>query len=589
MALAVLSRPKRMAAVPPMSAPKQKPAPGRRAVDWQPEFERPASLLRATPLPIAPVVQTKLKIGEPNDKFEQEADRVAEEVMRMPDSAVASVDAPGKSALPSIQRLCAECEAEEKIKPQRKPNSLQTFPLCSSGLYGPLESRFQFPNQASPVRRQHLEVETVQRQIVDEEEIQAKPILGRDMTASPCLHANLTSVRGRGGLPLPDTARRFFEPRFGHDFRQVRIHIDQQAAAAARALNARAFTLGRDIFFGAGQFAPSSGAGRRLLAHELVHTIQQSRGAAANARVVPTIQRTIGDRHDLRSDRFRGDTVLEAVFDNERTLHVGNTGEAVVKVQQALVDLGFPLPKFGADGVFGSETATAVREFQIAHNLVPDSVVGFRTIDQLDLAFARAVPQLGRCTNPVVPRPPGKTDQQMMEESNGASLVMTDTARQHLQKVRDKVAAGQMHKATPQDTLTLFHAQKFLFIHVGRRREFLDTVDKALAIYNDVVTKSVNLRRVHGPNPALSCVGCVPTSAVVGDPQGFINHCDLFFQRGPQCRRNLNLHERLHLVGIGPHTPSGTTPADALKAVDNLQELVKAIMSQPSEACSAGK
>ncbi len=77
------------------------------------------------------------------------------------------------------------------------------------------------------------------------------------------------------GQPLDAGSRDFFEPRFGHDFSRLRVHTDAGAAAAARALNARAFTVGQDVVFGEKQFAPHHEAGQRLLAHELAHTVQQ--------------------------------------------------------------------------------------------------------------------------------------------------------------------------------------------------------------------------------------------------------------------------------------------------------------------------
>ncbi|MCY1078692.1 eCIS core domain-containing protein [Archangium lansingense] len=77
------------------------------------------------------------------------------------------------------------------------------------------------------------------------------------------------------GEPLPDETRHFFEPRFGHSFADVRVFADDTAAAAARAAEANAFTLGRSIVFGAGQWAPGTDTGRQLLAHELAHVVQQ--------------------------------------------------------------------------------------------------------------------------------------------------------------------------------------------------------------------------------------------------------------------------------------------------------------------------
>lgn len=87
----------------------------------------------------------------------------------------------------------------------------------------------------------------------------------------------ITSLKD-GGQPLPQPARNFFEPRFNRDFGHVRIHTGAGAAEAARSLNAKAFTVGRDVVFGAGRYDPGRPEGRRLLAHELTHTIQQRPG-----------------------------------------------------------------------------------------------------------------------------------------------------------------------------------------------------------------------------------------------------------------------------------------------------------------------
>jgi hypothetical protein len=93
-------------------------------------------------------------------------------------------------------------------------------------------------------------------------------------------------VARAGGAPLPEAVRKYFEPRFGRDFSQVRVHADGEAAAAARSVQARAYTLGQHIAFGAGEYAPSTDSGRRLLAHELVHVMQQESAPALLQRKV---------------------------------------------------------------------------------------------------------------------------------------------------------------------------------------------------------------------------------------------------------------------------------------------------------------
>jgi hypothetical protein len=92
------------------------------------------------------------------------------------------------------------------------------------------------------------------------------------MSAPPIVSEVLNS----SGQPLDAQTRAYLEPRFGHDFSRVRIHTDVRAAESARAVNALAYTLGHSVVFGAGQFQPATNGGRRLIAHELTHVVQQS-------------------------------------------------------------------------------------------------------------------------------------------------------------------------------------------------------------------------------------------------------------------------------------------------------------------------
>lgn len=100
------------------------------------------------------------------------------------------------------------------------------------------------------------------------------------------------------GRPLPDDVRAFHEARFGHPFADVRVHTDDTAAQAARSLSAKAFTRGNDVVFGQGQWAPHSSAGRRLLAHELAHVVQQRAGTHLSGE-----HGDDGDVHEQQADR----------------------------------------------------------------------------------------------------------------------------------------------------------------------------------------------------------------------------------------------------------------------------------------------
>ena len=100
-------------------------------------------------------------------------------------------------------------------------------------------------------------------------------------TAPPIVHDVLRS----SGQPLDGATRAYFEPRFGHDFSRVRIHADARANESAQSVNALAYTVGRDVVFGAGQYQPGAASGQRLLAHELTHVKQQNGGASFPLRL----------------------------------------------------------------------------------------------------------------------------------------------------------------------------------------------------------------------------------------------------------------------------------------------------------------
>jgi len=112
----------------------------------------------------------------------------------------------------------------------------------------------------------------------------ARPIIDHTLQRaaigpSPALEAPpiIYDVLRSPGQPLDAQTRAFMEPRFGRDFSGVRIHTDSKASQSARAVAALAFTVGQDIVFSSGQFAPHTNDGRRLIAHELTHVVQQNK------------------------------------------------------------------------------------------------------------------------------------------------------------------------------------------------------------------------------------------------------------------------------------------------------------------------
>jgi hypothetical protein len=160
-------------------------------------------------------IQPALNISQPGDAHEQEADRVADEVMRMPDT----FGAHASEALPAARDSVEQHEL--KLERKENGNAIQS----AEGFSPP-----GFNQQPS------------------------------------------------GGAPLEPQARTFMEQRLGHDFSHVRIHRSAEAAQSARTVNALAYTVGSNIVFGQGQYAPETHEGKRLLAHELTHVAQQGGG-----------------------------------------------------------------------------------------------------------------------------------------------------------------------------------------------------------------------------------------------------------------------------------------------------------------------
>ncbi len=174
----------------------------------------------------APVqIQTKLTVNTPGDKYEREADRVAEQVLRMPEPQVQRQCACGKS---STEGECPECK-------KRKQDATGRLQRVASSQVG-------------------------------------------GIAAPPIVNSELSSP----GSPLATGTRSFMESRFGQDFSHVRVHTDHQAAESAAKIHARAYTAGSNIVFGHGEHPNGD---KHLLAHELTHVVQQN-GSLSCAKAI---------------------------------------------------------------------------------------------------------------------------------------------------------------------------------------------------------------------------------------------------------------------------------------------------------------
>ena len=134
------------------------------------------------------------------------------------------------------------------------------------------------------------------------------------------------------GQPLDTGTRAFIEPRFGHDFSQVRVHTDAKAAESARAVNALAYTVGRDVVFGEGQYEPGTGEGRRLLAHELTHVVQQA-GAIGS---LATSSFQVADGNDASEQE--ADAVAMQVLTGSYIPKISTASPAVYRLKEPYIN-----------------------------------------------------------------------------------------------------------------------------------------------------------------------------------------------------------------------------------------------------------
>ncbi len=238
-----------------------------------PDYQNPLNVSSA---PVSGFrVQTKLKVSRPGDAFEQEADQVADRVVSMQDAGRVS------QSRPMIQRKCAACESEDKDATQRMiMREGMTEEDEEVGMKLMRQSDMEEEEADTKLMRETRDPRDEDKREDEVDSLNAKgegaaaAAPAKNSSAEATVKSGLRSMRG-GGRPLSDGVRAYMEPRFGYDFSNVRIHTGARASETARSLNARAFASKRDIVFNDGQFDPDSTNGKRLLAHELTHVIQQ--------------------------------------------------------------------------------------------------------------------------------------------------------------------------------------------------------------------------------------------------------------------------------------------------------------------------
>lgn len=229
-------------------------APGRRVLRSTDVAAAELNVARQAGPPLS--IQTKLTVGPVGDRYEQEADRVARQVvaMRMPD------DSGDEYYSGSV--------------------------YSSAGARG-VSSSAAIPRSPVPIEIDNLQASSMAQRA------------GASFDAGVDFEERLGAARG-GGAPLPDTARAFMEQRMGADFGGIRVHADAQSGQLNRMIQAKAFTMGSDVFFGRGEYNPDSSSGKELLAHELAHTVQQ--GAAPVQRTRQETEAPIAASEVIEAD-----------------------------------------------------------------------------------------------------------------------------------------------------------------------------------------------------------------------------------------------------------------------------------------------
>jgi hypothetical protein len=220
-------------------------------------------LLAANPT----MAQAKLTVGAADDAYEQEADRVASEVMTMQSPAgEASVqrEGPEEEEEMQLKRADVQREAEEDelamkradIQRQEEEEELQ------------LKRAPEIVQRAALGEEDELQMQRIQRAADEQDLTGSFDVAGE-------LEGQINSQKG-GGQGLDTGDKQFFESRFGQDFSDVKVHTGGESDAINRSIGARAFTNGSDVFMRGGEYSPGTSGSRELLAHELTHVVQQT-------------------------------------------------------------------------------------------------------------------------------------------------------------------------------------------------------------------------------------------------------------------------------------------------------------------------
>jgi hypothetical protein len=257
------------------------------------EGESETSVMRS-PVPFftANGIQAKLTVGQPGDRFEQQANRVADRVVngrpavinRKSDGNDAQLLEEGGVHMQEEEELQMQ-EEEEELQMQEEEEELQMQEEEEELQMHEEEEELQMKEDEEELQMQEEEEELQMKE--EEEELQMKSVNGKPRM-SDGLSNQIQSAVGKGSS-LPASTQSEMSDSIGYDFSDVKIHTGPESVQLNKELGAQAFTHGNDVFFNAGKFNPESTNGKHLLAHELTHVVQQGKG-----RVAPQVQGIFG-------------------------------------------------------------------------------------------------------------------------------------------------------------------------------------------------------------------------------------------------------------------------------------------------------
>jgi flagellar motor protein MotB len=277
------------------------------------------------------VIQPKLTIGRPDDKYEQEADAMADKVVQR--LATPDVQTKRETTIqakplathitPLLQTKCATCEQEDKLQKKEEEDLVQESPLELQRK--PIfESNAEPPDDENNIQRKCVECEK-------EEQLQKKSDSPDLPTASSNIESSLNSSKGNGS-PIPAATEEQMESSFGTDFSNVRIHNDSSSVQMNKDLHAQAFTHGIDIYFNSGKYDANTNPGKHLLAHELTHVVQQNHIMPINE-----IQK-MGDPAKIPSDVPCEIARSSEPASGEETILFGNRVATLTSDQMMIID-----------------------------------------------------------------------------------------------------------------------------------------------------------------------------------------------------------------------------------------------------------